>query len=107
KVTEADWFYQMWDKITPQLRGATASAKHLWHHNFNEMVLALTSTDLENRRNLERNPYPAYKKNTPSGGSKPGASGSGATTKSAPKSSRPFSSSGTAPTPRPTAALPK
>jgi hypothetical protein len=55
KVSEADWFYYLWDKITPQLREASTSSKHLWNHSFHQMVVSLTSIDLERRRNSDRN----------------------------------------------------
>lgn len=89
-----DWFYQMWNKITPQLRNAATALKHTWNSNFNTMVNALTSIDIERRRNFERNPT-STSRNAPSGGNNKLASNSGATNKSVAKPFRPFTSSGT------------
>jgi hypothetical protein len=104
EVLEDDWFYQMWDKITPQLREESTASKHLWHADFRQMVTSLTSIDLERRRNFDRKP--SSFRNTPSG-AKATAVSSAATPRSTPKPFRPFTSSGPATAPKTTVERPR
>jgi hypothetical protein len=74
RVQQSDWFYHCWDKITPPLRNTAVASKHLWNHNFEQMVISLTSMDLERRRNYERAP-PPNSRNTSGSTAKTGSSG--------------------------------
>jgi len=105
EVLKTDWFYQLWNKITPQLRDASTASKHLWKHDFDEMVVSLTSIDLERRRNFDRDPLPSSR-NT-SSGTKPTAVNSAIASRSTLKPFRLFSSSGPAATPKPTVERPR
>ena len=93
-----DWFYQLWEKITPALRLQATASKHLWNENFQTMVNSLSAIDMERRRNNERSP-PSTSRNAPSGGNNKSAANTGAATKSAPKRFRPFTSTTTGPAP--------
>jgi len=94
KVTPTDWSYQLWDKITEQLRDATTSVKHTWGGDFDTMVVSLTSTDLECRRNAVSK-LSATQRN-PSYG--PAVANAGAFRKTVPKPTR-YASASTAPVP--------
>ncbi len=67
QITKDSWFYQMWDKITPQLRSASTASFHLWKQDFNTMVTSLTSIDLIRRQNYERNVAASSRTNPLSG----------------------------------------
>jgi hypothetical protein len=103
KVSQGDWTYQLWAKITDRLRNSTSSVKNTWNNDFNTMVVSLTSTDLENRRNYDRTKQHAGPKNTP----KPAATSSGTTYKATPKPFRPFLSPGPSMAPKATTDRPK
>jgi hypothetical protein len=55
-VAKSEWFFYMWNKLTPQLRNATVAWKSQWHNSYQVMVEHLMSIDNERRRNLELNP---------------------------------------------------
>jgi Zinc knuckle len=52
-VAESEWFFYLWQKLTPQLRAMTTSWKSQWHGNYQVMVTHLLSIDTERRRNQE------------------------------------------------------
>lgn len=70
-VTNSEWFFYCWEKLTPQLRNASAPIKILWEGDFNKMTSHLTSLDKERRWNAERNftrPRDPTQRTTPSRG---------------------------------------
>ena len=52
-VAELEWFFYLWQKLTPQLRATTTSWKSQWNGNYHTMVTHLLSIDTERRRNSE------------------------------------------------------
>jgi hypothetical protein len=53
-VARSEWFFYLWSKITPNLRGPNLGFKHLWNNSFDKMVAHLTSYDMERRHNPSR-----------------------------------------------------
>jgi len=91
-ISEDDWFFQMWNKITPQLAYDAAANKHSWNENFRAIVINLTSLDLDRRRTNRRNHH-STSRNAPSGGNKLTATNPIAYYKAAQKQSRPATAS--------------
>jgi len=91
-ISENDWCYQMWNRITPQLAHDAAPNKHLWNEDFRAMVINLTSLDLDRRRTNRRNHHPTSR-NAPSGGNKTTATNPVAPYKAAQKQFRPATAS--------------
>jgi hypothetical protein len=56
QVTRSEWFRFMWNKLTPQLRSASAMQKLQWNGEYHTMIRQLTAFDSERRRNAELNP---------------------------------------------------
>src|SRR5271156_1411746 len=48
-VSESEWPYFLWDKLTPRLREAAIPAKTSWQGSFTKMTSHLTSIDYERR----------------------------------------------------------
>jgi len=48
-VPKSEWFFYMWEKITPSLRMPNLGFKHLWDNSFEAMVEHLTAFDMERR----------------------------------------------------------
>jgi hypothetical protein len=98
-VARSEWFYYMWNKISPSLRSATAAVKLTWNGDYSTMVRHLTALDMERRRNLELNPLFGTKKtaSTPTAARKPTVSGSATlpSLNSGARQATPFQRSGT------------
>jgi len=56
-VPKSDWYFFMWNKLTPSLRSATAAIKYNWQGSYHTMVTQLVAFDAERRRNSELSPY--------------------------------------------------
>lgn len=50
-VAKSEWFFYLWEKITPTLRGGNLGFKFLWNNSFDKMVAHLTAYDME-RKNV-------------------------------------------------------
>jgi hypothetical protein len=50
-VARSEWFFYLWEKITPQLRGNNLGFKFMWDGSFDKMVAHLTAFDMERRNN--------------------------------------------------------
>lgn len=61
-VSRPEWFFYLWEKITPALRAPNLGFKHLWAGSFEKMVQHLTAFDME-RRNA---PLGTYSETRPS-----------------------------------------
>ena len=48
-VSKSEWFYYMWNKITPELKSIATPVKLGWENKFSRMVTHLTSIDADNR----------------------------------------------------------
>jgi hypothetical protein len=59
-VAESEWFFYLWQKLTPQLRATTTSWKSQWNGNYHTMVTHLLSIDTERRRNSELSGSSSY-----------------------------------------------
>jgi hypothetical protein len=79
-VAKSEWFFYMWQKLSPRLRDETSVIKLTWENNYNKMVSHLVSLDSESRRNRVLNSN-FISTRTPNVTRKP--SGSGQTTSSA------------------------
>ena len=53
EVSETEWFFYLWNKLTPGLRSATVGFKLHWDNDYQKMVRHLTSIDMERRRNYQ------------------------------------------------------
>ena len=53
KVARTEWYFYLWQKITPQLRMPNLSSKRWWNNSFDEMVAHLTAYDMERRNGPE------------------------------------------------------
>jgi hypothetical protein len=51
-VPRSEWFFHLWSKITPALRGPNLAFKYLWDNSFDKMVTHLSAYDMERRHNL-------------------------------------------------------
>ncbi|KAH7554700.1 hypothetical protein BM1_07361 [Bipolaris maydis] len=51
-VSRLEWFFYLWEKITPALRMPNLGFKHLWAGSFEKMVQHLTAFDMERRNTL-------------------------------------------------------
>jgi len=49
-VPESEWFFNMWNKITPRMRLQNLGFKGLWSDNFSTMVQHLTRVEFERGR---------------------------------------------------------
>ncbi|ELR04494.1 hypothetical protein GMDG_06796 [Pseudogymnoascus destructans 20631-21] len=59
QVSESEWFWYMWNKLTPQFRSRVAIIKNQWNGDYQTMVQELTAFDQEWCRNNELNLLPA------------------------------------------------
>jgi hypothetical protein len=50
-IARSEWFFYMWEKLTPKLREDASVVKVTWKNSYSEMVSHLVSLDRENRRN--------------------------------------------------------
>lgn len=49
RVNKEEWFFYLWEKITPSLRVPNLVVKATWHNSFEKMVFYLTAFDMERR----------------------------------------------------------
>jgi hypothetical protein len=49
-VSESEWFFYMWSKITPELQAIARPAKLSWKGKHQKMIRHLTSIDSDRRR---------------------------------------------------------
>ena len=59
-ISRSEWFYYLWDKITPALRVPNMGFKQMWNESFETMVKHLTAFDME-RNNV---PYKTTRTHT-------------------------------------------
>ncbi|USP73300.1 uncharacterized protein yc1106_00574 [Curvularia clavata] len=48
-VSKSEWFFYLWEKITPALRVPNLGFKHQWNNSFDKMIQHLTAFDTERR----------------------------------------------------------
>lgn len=54
KVNRGEWFFYLWEKLSPSLRVPNLGFRHLWNNSFDAMVTHMTAFDME-RRNIPAN----------------------------------------------------